>query len=317
MKKKNNRKLLAQRGKKEQRDQKLTVNRNHKDRLFIKLFGSPENRGNMLSLYNALNGTTYQDVEALELYTIEDVIYLGMKNDVGYLLDSYIVLHEQQSTYNPNMPLRGLFYHTKMYEKYLEQRGLDLYTTRLRKIPTPQFYVFYNGDKETEDRVEIKLSEAFIRPVTEGEFEWTAIMLNINKGHNTELLHKCEMLNGYSLFIDKIKEGIKLGMDMESAVNDAVEWAIHNGILSKYLSMHKSEVVGMILTEYDEKKVMENLKKESHEDGFAEGREEGMLLMNELSLKLISLNRIDDLKQAVSDKELRDKLLNEFFPEKR
>ena len=152
-----------------------------------------------------------------------------------------------------------------------------------------------------------------IRPETEGEFEWTAIMLNINKGHNTELLHKCEMLNGYSLFIDKIKEGIKLGMDMESAVNDAAEWAIHNGILSKYLSMHKSEVVGMILTEYDEKKVMENLKKESHEDGF----EEGLLLMNELSLKLISLNRIDDLKQAVSDKELRDKLLNEFFPEKR
>ncbi len=64
-------------------------------------------------------------------------------------------------------------------------------------------------------------------------------------------------------------------MDIESAVNEAVEWAIHNGVLSEYLSLHKSEVVGMILTEYDEKKVMENLKKESYEEGRAEGREEG------------------------------------------
>ena len=310
--KRNNRKSFAKRGKKEQRNRKAGINRNHKDRLFIKLFGSPENRGNMLSLYNALNGTEYVDVEALELYTLEDVIYLGMKNDVGYLLDSYMVLHEQQSTYNPNMPLRGLFYHAKMYEKYIKQRGFDLYSTTLKKIPTPQFYVFYNGDKETEDRVELKLSDAFVRPVAEGEFEWTAIMLNINKGHNTELLHKCETLNEYSLFIDKIKEGIKSGMDIEPAVNVAVDWAIHNGVLSEYLSLHKSEVVGMILTEYDEKKVMENLKKESYAEGKAEERE----LSNNLILKLISLNRIDDLKRLASDNAYRDKMIKEFFPDK-
>lgn len=307
--KRNNRMSFAKRGKKEQRNRKAGINRNHKDRLFIKLFGSPENRGNMLSLYNALNGTAYEDVDALELYTLEDVIYLGMKNDVGYLLDSYMVLHEQQSTYNPNMPLRGLFYHAKMYEKYIKQKRFDLYSTTLRKIPTPQFYVFYNGDKETEDRMELKLSDAFVRPVSEGEFEWTAIMLNINKGHNTELLHKCETLNDYSLFIDKIKEGIKSGMDIEPAVNEAVDWAIHNGVLSEYLSLHKSEVVGMILTEYDEKKVMENLKKESYEEGLA--------LMNELSLKLISLNRVADLEQALTNNEFRDKLIVEFFPDKR
>ncbi|MBR4777700.1 MAG: hypothetical protein IK007_08840 [Lachnospiraceae bacterium] len=265
--KRKNRKSFAQRSKKAQRNLKVGINRNHKDRLFIKLFGSPENRGNMLSLYNALNGTAYEDAEALELYTLEDVIYLGMKNDVGYLLDSYMVLYEQQSTYNPNMPLRGLFYHAKMYEKYIKQKEYNLYSTTLKKIPTPQFYVFYNGDKETEDRVELKLSDAFVRPVAAGEFEWTAIMLNINKGHNTELLHKCETLNGYSLFIDKIKEGIKFGLDIESAVDEAVDWAIHNGVLSEYLSLHKNEVVGMILTEYDEKKVMENLKKESYEEG--------------------------------------------------
>ena len=217
----------------------------------------------MLSLYNALNGTEYDDVDALELFTIEDVIYLGMKNDVGYLLDSYMVLHEQQSTYNPNMPLRGLLYHAKMYEKYIKRQGIDLYTTTLKKVPTPQFYVFYNGDKDTEDRAMLRLSDSFIQPVKDGEFECTAVMININKGHNTDLLQKCETLNGYALFIDKIKEGLSSGLDIEQAVNNAVEWAIGNGILSEYLSMHKSEVLGMVLTEYDEKKVMEDIKKES------------------------------------------------------
>jgi len=105
-------------------------------------------------------------------------------------------------------------------------------------------------------------------------------------------------------------------MDIEPAVNVAVDWAIHNGVLSEYLSLHKSEVVGMILTEYDEKKVMENLKKESYAEGKAEGKAEERELSNNLILKLISLNRIDDLKRLASDSAYRDKMIKEFFPDK-
>ena len=109
-------------------------------------------------------------------------------------------------------------------------------------------------------------------------------------------------------------------MDIEPAVNVAVDWAIHNGVLSEYLSLHKSEVVGMILTEYDEKKVMENLKKESYAEGKAEGKAKGKAeereLSNNLILKLISLNRIDDLKRLASDSAYRDKMIKEFFPDK-
>ena len=228
----------AKKDKKIKRIRKTVVNRNHKDRLFVKLFGSPENKANMLSLYNALNGTEYEDVNALELYTIEDVVFMGMKNDVGYLLDSYMVLQEQQSSYNPNMPLRGLLYHAKMYEKYLKREGIDLYTTAQRKIPTPQFYVFYNGDRDIEDRKILKLSDLFIRPVNAGEFEWPAVMININKGHNTELLYRCETLKGYSLFIGKIKDGMSDGLGIEESVKEAVEWAINNNVLSDYLAAH-------------------------------------------------------------------------------
>lgn len=298
MRKRNNKHIFNKKTSGAKKHRNKTVNRNHKDRLFIKLFGSPENKANMLLLYNALSGTEHEDEDALELYTIEDVIYLGMKNDVGYLLDSYMVLHEQQSTYNPNMPPRGLLYHAKMYEKYIKQRDINLYSTVLKRIPTPQFYVFYNGDKETEDKVILKLSDAFAKQVNDGEFEWTAVMLNINKGHNTELLHKCEILNEYSLFIGKIKEDIKAGAEMEEAVNDAVDWAVGNDILSDYLLMHKSEVVGMLLTEYDEKRVWENFKKDVYEEGREDGREESRAVIENLQAVISDLRKqIEELSK--------------------
>ena len=289
--------------KKNKKNRNVNINRKYKDRLFIKLFGSQENKANMLSLYNALSGTEHEDEDALELYTIEDVIYLGMKNDIGYLLDSYMVLHEQQSTYNPNMPLRGLLYHAKMYEKYVKQRDINLYTTVLKRIPTPQFYVFYNGDKETEDRVILRLSDAFEKLVKDGEFEWTAVMLNINKGHNTELLHKCEMLNEYSLFIGKIKDDIKAGAETEDAVNEAIDWAIDNDILSEYLRGHKSEVVVMLLTEYDEQKVWERFKKDAYEEGRDIGKTEGRI---ETLVDLINAGDMT-LEKAASKMQITEK----------
>ena len=53
------------------------INKNHKGRLFTKIFGSEENKNNVLELYNALNGTNYDDADQLEITTIEDVIYMG------------------------------------------------------------------------------------------------------------------------------------------------------------------------------------------------------------------------------------------------
>jgi len=94
--------------------EKININVKYKDRLFRLLFGREENKEAILSLYNALNNSDYKDVSELELYTIEDVIYIKMKNDVAFILESYLSLWEQQSTYNPNMPVRGLMYYAKM-----------------------------------------------------------------------------------------------------------------------------------------------------------------------------------------------------------
>ena len=285
--------------KKNKKKLRVHVNNHHKDRLFIKLFGSPENKANMLSLYNALNDTEYSDVNALELYTIEDVIFLGMKNDVGYILDGYLSLWEHQSTKNPNMPLRGFLYHAKMYEKYIKDRNIDIFSSVLQRIPTPQYYVFYNGDSNAGDIETLKLSASFINPVEEGKFEWTATMLNINLGHNDDLMEKCSTLKQYATLVDKIKDGIKRGLDVEDSIIEAVNWCIANDVLKDYLVRHKSEVIGMVLTEYDEKKHIKNEKQISWEEGQEVTRLE---VATEMLKKRFSLDDIIDISKLPKEK---------------
>ena len=101
-----------------------------------------EHKEYALSLYNAVNGSHYTNADELDLYTIEDAVYMGMKNDLSFIFDATLNLYENQSSYNPNMPLRGLFYFSKQYEKYVKLNRLNLHRTVLQKIPAPRYIVF-------------------------------------------------------------------------------------------------------------------------------------------------------------------------------
>ena len=253
-----------------------TVNKKYKDRLFRKLFGDPENKGNLLALFNALHGTDYTDENDLEITTIEDVIYMSMKNDCSCIIEECMDLYEQQSTFNPNMPLRGFMYFGKLYSQFVETNKLNVFSAKLHKIPTPGYYVLYNGNENMPDRMVLKLSDAFARKVNNGlAFEWTALMININEGHNTELLEACKILKDYSTFIGKIKR-YSMAESIASAVRRAIEESIEEGVLADFLIKHRAEVIEMCLTEYDEAATMADFKKTAYEDGLEEGRAEGM-----------------------------------------
>ena len=71
-------------------------------------------------MYNALNGTSYSDPEELEVNTLEDAVYISIKNDISFLVGGTLNLYEHQSTYNPNLPIRGLIYLAHLYEGYIE-----------------------------------------------------------------------------------------------------------------------------------------------------------------------------------------------------
>ena len=172
-----------------------------KDRLFRIIFGAEENKKHLISLYNALNGTDYGEEEEVEITTLDDAIYIRMKNDISFIIASDLSLYEQQSTFNPNMPLRGFLYHGHLYEQYIKKTGQDIFGKILIKIPNPKYIVFYNGLDGKDDCIELKLSDAFMKPGSGKDFEWTATMLNINQGHNGELMGKCEPLKEYSDFI--------------------------------------------------------------------------------------------------------------------
>ena len=255
------------------RNERVRTNPQYKDRLFRLLFGNPEMKSNIISLYNALNGTNYTDEKEIEITTLDDAIYIKMKNDVSLLIDSYLSLWEQQSSYNPNMPLRGLMYFGNLYDTYIDGQELNIYGEALVRIPTPQYIVFYNGNKDMESVRKLKLSDAFLHPQESHEFEWTATMYNLNKGKNEELLSKCEPLKDYMTLIQCMKENQANGLSVKDAVDKAVIDCIQHGVLRDFLKKHRAEVMDVCITEYNEKTFIDGIRAEGREEGRTEGRE--------------------------------------------
>ena len=245
--------------------------RDYKDRLFKAIYGrdTDESKRWRLELYNALNGTDYTDPDALELNTIENFLFISMKNDVSFLIDSQINLYEQQSTFNPNMPLRGLFYFSQLYMAYLNETDVDIFGRSLVKIPTPRFLVLYNGETTMPDVTKFRLSDAFIKPDKDGagEFEWTATMLNINKGSNKALHKKCESLYNYSSYVAKIRDNLAAGMSLLGAVTQAVDFAIANNYLDGFFKREKGKIIMFSMTEFDQEAYDRHRRREGYEEG--------------------------------------------------
>ena len=251
----------------------VTINRSYKDRLFKIIF---EDKKELLSLYNALTGKNYQNPDELEINTIDDVIYMHLKNDMSFILDDWQNLFEQQSTFNPNQPLRGFFYFADLYKvKYF---GKKIYSTRLLKIPTPQYIVFYNGTTSMPDRKELRLSDAFQQPTTQPDIEVVAHMLNINYGHNKELMERCQKLKEYAQFIDIIRHYLKENKQWsnEQAISKAIDDCIQNNILRDILQKERLRVMASILSEFDEVGYKEMIRQEAYEDAYEEAYEEGV-----------------------------------------
>ncbi len=271
-----------------------------KDKLFRYIFA--KNKEWLLSLYNALNNTNYTNTEDLTITTLEDVIYIKMKNDISLLIDSEMNLYEHQSTFNPNMPLRGLLYFAALYRAFLTEKGVDLYGKRLVKIPVPKYVVFYNGDDAVKDVEILKLTDAFEKNVQTEDFQWTATMYNINVGHNKELLDKCMALKDYANYVGKVKAKLAAGQKINEAVAQSVDEAISENLLDGFFKKHEKGVLEMTLTEFNEQEFIENRREEGREEGRIEGRVEGAINMakKSFSRNISEKDIISDLEEALS-----------------
>ena len=256
------------------------VQREHKDLLFRLVFRDKED---LLDLYNAVNGTEYENADELEITTIEDVIYLSMKNDLSFMFGVVMNLYEHQSTWNENMPLRGFFYFSELYQQYLNGKNIKLTDEKKRvMVPFPKYVVFYNGTRDMPDRVEMKLSDCFLKPDREeGEpcLECKATVLNINAGRNNDMMRKCRRLSDYGYFIGQIRWKMDEGWSLEEATEISIRRCIDRGILADILTKYGTEVCRMILTEYDEQEEREYQRAEGRAEGRAKGRAENMFSM--------------------------------------
>ena len=273
------------------------VNEKHKDRLFRAIFGG-SNPEYALSLYNAVNNTDYSDASELEIYTIDDTVYMGMKNDISFIFDDEINLYEHQSTYNPNMPLRGLFYMAKQYEKYVEDKGLDIYSSTILSLPTPKYVVFYNGKREVPETENLRLSNSFKKDASGSAIEVIASMINVNYGQNKDIMSRCRALHDYSLFIKKIRD-YNRNNDTKTAVDLAINDAIDLDLLDGFFRKHKAEVTDMILTEYNEQRTLDNRYKLGFEEGIKEGKENAALRIEKKINKILKADPSISLSEAV------------------
>ena len=302
------------------------VNRTYKDRLFKMIFSSKKE---LLELYNAANGTRYNNPELLEINTLENAIYLSMRNDISFIIDSWLTLYEHQSTYNPNLPLRYLLYIADLYSNITKSR--NLYGPKAVIIPTPRFVIFYNGYDPQPDWQELKLSESFEIPEEKPRLELIAIMLNVNKGHNQKLLNSCRTLRDYAEYVSRVRRYAE-NMLIEDAVETAVTECIAEGILAEFLSQNRAEAKKVSIYEYDEEKVLKDMKEAYREIAMEEGRKAGLEAGRKAGLeagleagieagrtsfaalaeKLLQEAKTDELLKATKDKAFRDELLKNY-----
>lgn len=283
----------------------VSANRNYKDTVFRMLFSDKKN---LLSLYNAVNSRDYTNPDDLEIVTLENAIYMGMKNDLAFIIDTNLYLYEHQSTYNPNMPLRDLFYISNEYQKLLDKKSL--YSSSLQKIPAPNFIELYNGTDTLSDFSEHRLSSAFENLSGEPKLELIVTVLNINEGHNALLMEHCQTLKEYSQYVAKVRK-YAAGMPLDQAVEYAVDECIKENILADFLRKNRAEVISMSIFEYDKEEEEKKLRKAEYEAGVEAGEKSGiqkgilntarhLLELNKLSLEEISSVSglsIDELKK--------------------
>ena len=253
----------------------MGANTRYKDSVFSFLFSDT----NVLrELYCALENVTLPADVPITINTLQDVLFLDRINDISFEIDGkLVILIEHQSTINPNMALRLLMYIARVYEKIIGDK--NIYASRLIPIPRPEFFVLYNGEAAFPDEKTLKLSDAFektgsLRLPEKDALELVVKVVNINQGKNESLVKQCKTLAGYSVFISKMREYEKECGNKTEAMTRAIKYCRENDILKSFLEKNGTEVINMLMTEWNLDDALAVRFEEGREEGIEKGKEE-------------------------------------------
>lgn len=272
------------------------IQKKYKDTVFRLLYKDP---ARALSLYNSIMGTDYCDVELLQFNTLENAIYMNVKNDLSFIIADRLNIYEQQSTPSANMPLRDLFYVADILQR--EHMDRSVYSNKPVKIPNPYFVVFYNGKKELPERMELKLSDNYEFPSDDPSLELKVTVFNINPGMNRELKEKCPSLKEYMIYVEKVRNYAGI-MPLADAVERAVDECIKDNVLRELLSGQKAEVMKMSIYEYDEERELQIIREDERFLGKEEGKLEGKA-EDIVELLMECGNVSDELKKQIMEQK--------------
>ena len=225
-------------------------NREYKDSVFRLLFGD-ENKS--AELYNAIKGTNYA-ANMLKMNTLQNPLYYGsLRNDVSFTVeDKLVILLEHQSSVNPNMGLRCLFYIAEIYEQRIKANKDDLYKSTPISIENPEFYVLYNGKANYPEKSVIKLSDLFkIKGNGKINLEVIVTVYNVNKGKNKAMMKRSKTLGEYASFTAKVQEYKDKGLEVTAALNSAVKECVDENILREFLLKYGGDVVSILNMEWN------------------------------------------------------------------
>ena len=250
-------------------------NREIKNSVFVDLFYEDESaEANEIALFNAIHDEPLPEGTKIRRFRVDNTIYMNFQNDISFDAGGkVIVFGEHQSTVNENMPLRSLLYIGRAYERLVPPRSL--YKKKIVSLPTPEFYTFYNGKEKWEKEKELRLSDAYIVKDGEPSLELKVKVINIRPEEHHEILEKCQVLKEYSQFME-IVQNYQISGE-EEPYKKAIKECIEKGILADYLMRKGSEVVNMLLDEYDYETDIEVQREEAREEGRKLGREEGRM----------------------------------------
>ena len=249
------------------------ANKEYKSDVFSMLL---QDKKRAMEIYNAINGTDYDDPELVEMTTLDDKSFsLTVRNDASFILDANLSLYEHQSTYCPNMPLRDLLYFASIIQKQIKAQKRDIYGGRILKIPVPHFVVFYNGKEDAPDQYDLRLSDAFEKETKNPEIELVCHVYNINSGKNTPLLSKCQTLREYMYFVDMVRKNNEISGNLEDAIEKAINQCMEENVLRDFLAQHREEVMHVMTLDYTFERRLEMQRAEAIEDGERIGKEIG------------------------------------------
>ena len=255
-----------------------------------------QNKKYALAVYNVLNGSDYKNVDELEIITLEKGISLSVRNDAGFILDGFINLYEHQSTYNPNMALRMLYYLCDSLHDWTEK--YDIYGSKVIQIPTPHFCVFYNGLQPRPPVEYVRLSSSYTRETDEPELELICKVININPGANDDMLSECRVLYEYTRFVEMTREHRRRLENLKAddfvtaskeekevlrrdicrqSVEAAIEQAISEHILEEFLRSRRNEVLEVMTIDMTFEAREPLIRQAGYEDGFKDGELQGEL----------------------------------------